>query len=134
MFASVWHMSKSTNTTKKNNAKKAAPKKAVAKKAPAKKAPAKKAPAKKAAVKKAPAKKAPAKKATKAIQAHEAMHEDESIKIDFLNDARDGIVEWAKEWSDENDNDASPSLVTISLTPTPKKNIIKRVLSKLFRR
>lgn len=126
-----------------NSKKKTPAKKAPAKKAPAKKQAAKKAPAKKQAAKKAPAKKAPAKKtkqtleAVNTVEAHERMHDDmmkaldaaESIKIDFLDDTRDTIVEWAKEWIDEESEEPF-----IAKRPEPKKNFFKRFIASFIKR
>jgi RNA-binding protein YhbY len=141
--------SKKKNTTKKQSAKKSA-----SKKAPAKKQAAKKAPAKKQAVKKAPAKKAAAPKKTKqtvesafeaitSIEAHENMHKElmealnaaDAVKIDFLDDTRDTIVEWAKDFAEEE----SEGLISVEnnkvvIDPSAKIGRWKRFFSKLFKR
>lgn len=135
--------SKKKTTAKKQPAKKAAAKKPAAKKAPAKKAPAKKAPAKKAPAKKAPAKKQKqtvesAFEAVSATAAHEFLHDEmmkaldaaDSVKIDFLDDARDTIVEWAKEWADEDGEGAN----NIAVKPAPKKSLLKRFFAQFTKR
>jgi hypothetical protein len=142
--------SKKKTPAKKQPAKKAPAKKATAKKVPAKKQAAKKAPAKKAPAKKAQPTKAPAKKkktpvetafeAIDSIEAHELHHEEmmnalnshmmkaldaaETIKIDFIDDTRDNIVEWAQEWVTPD----SPS------TPVAKKGFFKRFIASFIKR
>jgi hypothetical protein len=147
-------MSDSKKKPQQKNTKKAPAKKAAPKKSPAKKAPAKKAPAKKAPAKKAPAKKAPAKSkqkqsvqsefdAVNALDANEMANQlmarleevEDSIKIDFIDDARDNITEWAKEWVESEAND----FVTITddkveLNLNAKGGVLKKFFSKLFKR
>jgi RNA-binding protein YhbY len=141
--------SKKKNTTKKQSAKKSS-----AKKAPAKKQSAKKAPAKKQAAKKAPAKKAAAAKKTKQtvesaceaityIEAHENMHKEimealnaaDAVKIDFLDDTRDTIVEWAKDFvEEESEGILSVKNDKIEIDLNAKNGLLKRFFSKLFKR
>ena len=141
--------SKKKNTTKKQPAKKSA-----AKKAPAKKQTAKKAPAKKKAAKKAPAKKAAAPKKVKqtvesafeaitSIEAHENMHKEmmealnatDAVKIDFLDDTRDSVIEWAKDFvEEESEGLLSVKNDKIEIDLNAKNGIMKRFFSKLFKR
>lgn len=148
-----------SDNKKKAQVKKVASKKAAQKKPAAKKAPAKKASTKKAPIKKAPAKKAPAKKqaakkeaapkkqkqtvessfdAVSAVEANQIMdnlEETESIKIDFLDDARDTIVEWAKEWVDEESSDfVSVTNDKVEINLNAKNGLLKRLFSKIFKR
>lgn len=128
-------------TTKKQPAKKTAAKKQPAKKAAAKKPAPKKPTAKKqpAKAKAAPKKKQSVESSFDAIEAHETAHEfqqlmaalEDTIKIDFTEDPRDTIVEWAKEWVDEENEE--PFIAT---RPTPKKNknFLKRFIASFIKR
>lgn len=135
-------------STKKPAAKKAPAKKAAAKKAPAKKVPAKKVPAKKQAEKKAAAPKKNKQtvqsefERVNEIDAHEMAHQmmqaletTESIKIDFLDDARENLVEWAKDWVEEESSDfVSVTQDKVEINLNAKNGLLKRFFAKLFKR
>lgn len=150
-----------SDSKKKSQPKKSPAKKAAAKKVPAKKAAAKKQATKKAPAKKAPAKKAAPKKpkqtiesafeAVNSIEAHELMHGEmmeslrekmmgaldatDSIKIDLLDDPRDTIVEWAKEWVDEESSDfVSIKDDKVEINLNAKNGVLKRFFKKFFKR
>lgn len=112
-----------SDSKKKTSSKKAPAKKAAAKK----KAPAKKAPVKKTVAKKTSTpKKKDVKTAAKAIDVHEALHQLETIKINFV----DGTTQF-KDFV---------SATTGEINQIMKKeapvrvNTLKRIFSKLFKR
>jgi RNA-binding protein YhbY len=136
--------SKKKNTTKKQPAKKSAAKKAPAKKQAPKKAPAKKSAAKKAtAPKKVKQTVESAFEAITSVEAHENMHKEmmeslnaaDAVKIDFLDDTRDAVIEWAKDFAEEE----SEGLISVEnnkvvIDPSAKIGRWKRFFSKLFKR
>jgi chemotaxis protein histidine kinase CheA len=107
-----------SDSKKKTSSKKAPVKKAAAKK----KAPAKKAPAKKAA---APKKKS-VKPAVEAAVIHEALHELETIKINFV----DGTSQF-KDFVSSTTNEIKD---LVKQEAPARVGTLKRIFSKLFKR
>ena len=65
----------------------------------------------------------------------EALNATDAVKIDFLDDARDSVIEWAKDFvEEESEGLLSVKNDKIEIDLNAKNGILKRFFSKLFKR